>query len=217
MKTILPLYLFSLLLLSCSQDQPKAKNKLNISNEGFEFVLFQRKEIELPSDSGNVFCYIDDITGGQTQLKIRAGEKVILDDYFTDGKKVEFNFNDGKYFIECKELINKLLGEDYGRFKVLNRSMKVKNSVNETAQIEKLLDKIESSQIIFIRNGTEYSSQEAADHLRSKWMEAKDEVKTLDDFIVNIASTSSMSGKPYLVKLKDGKVMTAEAWYKTQN
>jgi hypothetical protein len=198
--------LLSLLILSLivgcngNNNSIEIKNKLQISEDGFKFQLYQRKQIEIPSDSGYVFCSIDDITGGQTHLEIRAGNEILIESYMYEGDILKFNYNGGKFSIECRDLINSLLGEDYGNFKIVQLSKKSKVEKDESAQIEQLLTKIETSGIIFIRNGTEYSSGEAAEHLRSKWDESEGKVKTIDSFIENIASTSSMSGKPYLVK-----------------
>lgn len=192
------------------------KNKLQISKDGFKFQLMQRDQIEIPSDSNNVFCSIDDITGGQTHLLIRAGNEILIDSYIYEGDILKFAFNNEKYSIECRDLINNLIGEDYGNFKIVQLSNKSNAEKDESAQIEELLKKIETSRIIFIRNGTEYSSKEAAEHLRSKWRESKGKVKTMDSFIENIASTSSMSGKPYLVKMNNGEIILAKSWYKEQ-
>ena len=48
------------------------------------------------------------------------------------------------------------------------------NTAEETRQIELLLARIEAmQQVVFIRNGKEYSSKKAADHLRLKWNKAR--------------------------------------------
>ena len=47
----------------------------------------------------------------------------------------------------------------------------------------------------FLRNGSEYDAQRAADHLRLKLRYAGDRVKTAEDFIVYCATASSMSGE----------------------
>lgn len=59
---------------------------------------------------------------------------------------------------------------------------------------------------IFIRNGSEYPAKTAAEHLQMKREKAGSRVKTARDFIDNLASESSMSGKKYQIRLKDGKI-----------
>ena len=59
----------------------------------------------------------------------------------------------------------------------------------------------------FIRNGAEYDSQRAADHLRVKLHYAGGRVKTAEDFIVYCATGSSMTGEAYQIKLVDGHIV----------
>lgn len=86
--------------------------------------------------------------------------------------------------------------------------------VTEARKIHYLIEVVKTSGHIFIRNGTEYNSDEAARHLEKKWGRVKDKITTADDFITYIASKSSMSGEPYLIKLKDGKIVASESWLK---
>lgn len=69
---------------------------------------------------------------------------------------------------------------------------------------------------VFIRNGTEHTPKEAADHLRLKWKNAGRRVKTAPDFIRICASGSSLSGKPYQIRLKDGRTVPASDWFWTE-
>jgi len=57
----------------------------------------------------------------------------------------------------------------------------------------------------FIRNDKEYDARTAAFFLRSKWQMNKDKVRTSEDFIEKIASRSSTTGKPYRIRMKNGK------------
>jgi len=59
----------------------------------------------------------------------------------------------------------------------------------------------------FIRNGSEYDAQQAADHLRLKLRYAGDHVKTAEDFILYCATGSSMSGEKYRIKFADGRLV----------
>lgn len=64
----------------------------------------------------------------------------------------------------------------------------------------------------FVRNGTAYDGNEAADHLRLKLKKAGSQVKSAEDFIRLCASVSSMSGIPYQIRFSDGRVVTSEAF-----
>ena len=64
-------------------------------------------------------------------------------------------------------------------------------------EINHLIDFVAKSDAVFIRNGTEHSSQDAAEHLAMKYRKATRYAKTAEKFIENLASKSSWSGKPY--------------------
>ena len=80
------------------------------------------------------------------------------------------------------------------------------------AEIDELISYVGTSGVRFIRNGTEYSGAEGAQHLRDKLARAGDRVKTTEDFITGVASTSYITGKPYLVKFADGHTQPTGDW-----
>ncbi len=83
-------------------------------------------------------------------------------------------------------------------------------------RIERLLRALEQSDAVFIRNGSEYSGKEAAEHLRMKLERAGGRVTTAAEFIEQLASGSSLSGKPYHVRTKDGKIVEAKEWFESR-
>jgi Family of unknown function (DUF5329) len=216
-----------LLLVGCSNPsthKESAKAELKIPAEGFEFRLFQRTGTEIPSDFGGVYCHIDDITHGQTYLDIKYSGTVVLQKSIHKGESFKFQINSVDYSIQCTDLINQLVGEDFGYFTIKkamvennSKSTAIESTANSTAdemkKIEWLINRIQNANITFIRNGSDHSPQEAADHLRSKLRQAGDQIKTLNDFIENIASKSSMSGSPYQVRMPDGSLINAKDWY----
>lgn len=81
----------------------------------------------------------------------------------------------------------------------------------EQSRIDKLIRYVESQKAIkFIRNGTEYTAEDAGRFLRGKLEAMGSEVTTARQFIKRIASRSSMSGQPYHVRLADGQILLAE-------
>lgn len=84
-------------------------------------------------------------------------------------------------------------------------------------EISQLLDFVEHSDCLFIRNGSEYPASEARAHLQKKldYLENKDLVSSAEDFIERAASKSSMSGKPYQVSCPGGK-QNAATWLNTE-
>ena len=76
----------------------------------------------------------------------------------------------------------------------------------ESQKIEALIQDVRNlKDATFIRNGSSYSSESAAIFLRRKWQANQSAVKTARDFIDKVASFSGTSGKPYLIRFKDGK------------
>ena len=76
----------------------------------------------------------------------------------------------------------------------------------EAQKIEALIRAVEGlKDATFIRNGAEYSAKDAADHMRRKWKSGGGDIRTARQFIEQAASRSSVSGKPYLIRFKDGR------------
>lgn len=80
----------------------------------------------------------------------------------------------------------------------------------ELARIERLIQFVEAQKgVYFVRNGSDYSPQDAAKFLRSKFSKMGEHVNTAQQFIEQIASKSSTSGEPYLIRFDDGRVVPA--------
>lgn len=87
----------------------------------------------------------------------------------------------------------------------------------ETEKIEQLISHVGSlSNAKFVRNGSEYDAKTAAKFLRGKWDANKAEIKTASDFISKAATKSSTTGKPYLIRLKDGKEVACATYLTEQ-
>jgi len=86
------------------------------------------------------------------------------------------------------------------------------------AEVDALLTRLQSSGCEFNRNGSWYSGTEAKAHLLKKldYLEGKDLVKTAEQFIEQGASTSSMSGKPYLVRCAGKAPVESGQWLKAE-
>ncbi len=76
---------------------------------------------------------------------------------------------------------------------------------SEKQKIEALIKQVaDLKDAKFVRNGSNYNADSAAVFLRRKWEANESEVKTARDFIDKVASFSGTSGKPYLIRFKDG-------------
>jgi hypothetical protein len=87
----------------------------------------------------------------------------------------------------------------------------------EKARIESLIAHIESlKDVTFVRNGGTANAATAAKFLRGKWQANAKDIKTAADFIAKAASVSSTTGKPYLIRFKDGSVTPCATYLTTQ-
>ncbi|MFG6447760.1 DUF5329 domain-containing protein [Roseateles sp. BYS180W] len=86
------------------------------------------------------------------------------------------------------------------------------------AETESLLQVLQDSGCQFNRNGSWYSGAEARAHLLKKlgYLEDKGMLKSTEDFINLGASTSSSSGKAYLVKCAESPAVESKVWLHTQ-
>lgn len=78
-------------------------------------------------------------------------------------------------------------------------------NLTEPQKIQRLLKYTSNSDYTFIRNGEEHSGKEAARHLRLKYGFARDQIKTAEQFVEYLASSSSTTGEPYWIKTQTGK------------
>lgn len=86
-------------------------------------------------------------------------------------------------------------------------------SIVEQRKIDFLINSVANLQgAVFIRNGMDYDSMQAADHLRVKLRYAGGQVKTAEDFIVYCATGSSISGERYRIRFADGRIVDSAAF-----
>ena len=91
-------------------------------------------------------------------------------------------------------------------------------SMTLVQQIEHLIDFIQDSPCIFIRNGTGYDGAKAADHVRQKYeyYRNRDRIHSVEDFIDLAATKSALSGKPYQVRCPGQPVGPAADWLRAE-
>jgi len=83
----------------------------------------------------------------------------------------------------------------------------------ERQKIEALIEQLGNlKDAKFVRNGSTYEPATAIRFLRRKWEANDAKVKTARDFIDKIASVSSSSGKPYLIRFKDGREINSREY-----
>jgi len=82
------------------------------------------------------------------------------------------------------------------------------------AEIETLMNALESSGCDFNRNGSWYTAADAKKHLLQKLAYLNDKItlKSAEQFIEVGGSKSSMSGKPYLVRCPGATPIESQKW-----
>jgi hypothetical protein len=78
--------------------------------------------------------------------------------------------------------------------------------------IHHLLAYVEGSNCVFLRNGKEYNSKEAAKHLKAKYDYFMFNIKTPEEFIEKAASKSIFGGQPYWVRCADHSPIPSAEW-----
>jgi len=80
-------------------------------------------------------------------------------------------------------------------------------------EIDYILDAVAASNCVFIRNGKEHDAESAKSHLTLKRKRGKRYFSMADEFIENLASSSSWSGKPYYIRCGDEEQQLAKDWF----
>ena len=78
-------------------------------------------------------------------------------------------------------------------------------------EVRLLIDAIAASHCDFNRNGRQHTAAEAAAHLELKYARAGRHIDSADEFITQLASSSSFTGRPYLMSC-EGDILPAEDW-----
>lgn len=82
------------------------------------------------------------------------------------------------------------------------------------AEITYLLSAVASSNCEFNRNGSWYDPKSAAEHLTTKYkyLAARDQVQSAEEFIEKAATRSSLSGRDYAVRCGGGAAVASSRW-----
>ena len=81
------------------------------------------------------------------------------------------------------------------------------------AEIDALIDRVAKAKgVTFLRNGSEHTAAQAAEHLQRKRKAAGKRIATPEQFIDKLGTGSSMTGKPYRVRLPDGEEIDSAVW-----
>jgi hypothetical protein len=195
-------------VFGCSEPpaSPATTRKAGIQVLPVEFKVRQRSSTPVPGSDGRLLITIDDITRNQVIVTAATtdGASVLPSRSMSPQSTAPLNFDGQRLLLRLQRLDNALAGEDFAGFEISADD----GSLTEKQKIERLIQEIAAlSGATFIRNDGEHSAAEAAEHLRSKWNAAGERIATAQQFIDHVASRSSASGKPYQIRLADGRVI----------
>lgn len=87
--------------------------------------------------------------------------------------------------------------------------------VRADREIQALLAFVAGSPCLFVRGGVEYPGPDARDHLARKLEVSRPMIGSADAFVDYVASASSASGEPYLVRC-GGRESRARDWLREE-
>ncbi|PXW49471.1 hypothetical protein DET57_101169 [Klebsiella oxytoca] len=86
----------------------------------------------------------------------------------------------------------------------------------QEARINAMLDALaQKKDLIFVRNGDAHTCEEAVSHLRLKLGNTRNRINTAEQFIDKVASSSSITGKPYIVRIPGKSDKNAQPYLHT--
>ncbi len=187
--------------------------KFELRSDPARITVLQRRSKPIPGFHGVIKVRIGDITHGQVLVEIISEDilRPVVDTISArQGDVIPFVLGGTEYYVSVIELRNLLVGDDFGVFEITTKCP------DQVSEIERLLKAIQSSGLVFLRNGKEATASVTANRLRSKWRKATPPIRTVQDFIDRVASRSSATGRPYEVELADGSTIEAKDWLRRQ-
>lgn len=180
-----------------------------IADLPLRITVRQRSTVPVPGTNGELSITIDDITRDQVMVNLigKDGSPLFGPVSMKDGDSRSFRFENVSYSIRLAEMKTALIGDDFASFVIAEP---LPDTLTEDEKIDRLIATVEALEDArFVRNDVEYTAQDAADHLRRKRAAAGGQVRTASEFIEQIASKSSVSGKEYEIRFADGNTIRA--------
>lgn len=189
--------------------------------EGVRVQLVQRDVAVLPG--GEWRLRLGDITRGQVYAAIEpvTGGAPSFESSVVAGGRYTFALDGAPVVLEVEQLVNYMIGNDFAVLRLRSGGgasapvSAAPSAAVPAVTIDRLLEDLQRSGAVFIREGEAFDATRAASHLRDKWKRAP-EITTPEDFIERIASRSSTTGRPYRVRLPDGTESEAGPWLRAR-
>ena len=202
-------------LVGRGEDVSKLKKTAELAEVPVSMTVRQRSTTVVPGSNDVLQVTIDDITAGQVMVSVakKKGDVLLPLTSLRSGETKTFKLGRTEYQLKVKSLRNQLIGDDFADLEI----GLAPDGKSEPEKIEKLLAALAALEgAKFFRNEKEYSIGETIEHLRIKWKAADDEVTTAEQFIEHVASKSSVSGKPYVIRLDEKTVVPAGVYLRAR-
>ena len=87
---------------------------------------------------------------------------------------------------------------------------------SEKSRIEYLLNALDENELIFVCDSGEKPGAWAKEHLREQYYELNPPVATAEEFIDMIGTRSPVTGKSYLIKVRNEPIISAQKWFRNK-
>lgn len=186
-------------------------DRLDLAREGGRFSVVQRRTAAVPGSRDYLRVRLGDLTAGQVLVEVSGadGRVFVAQRSLRTRDEVEFELFGGRYVLLVEKLVNLLIGDDFAELSVARAADRPPDAIGA------LLQRIAAAELTFVREGQDYTGDEAVRMLRAKLDAWRGEL-TVDTFIDEIASRSSTTGHAYQVRLRDGTVVEARRWLRSE-
>jgi hypothetical protein len=186
--------------------------RLDFPFDEAKMTIHQRASKRLPGSEGALRVYVGDITAGRVPVSIYGrGEELVVDTTLTqEGDTLSLPLAEQDYVLRLERLVNLPVGHDYAVFTFMSLHQL------EAQRIDELLSIIERTDATFIWNDQEVSGKAFANHLRAKREYYFTRGGSLREFIENVASRSTTTGRAYGIKLPGGEITDVDGWLREQ-
>ncbi len=184
---------------------------LNLPPGGNLIALYQRTQREIPDSNGTLWLHIDDITGGAVRVSLRTSSphRLIEDQRIGPGEGAPFEVGGVRYVVGCENLINKLIGNDLGRFRVC------RDFEWEHRRAERFIDRVGRSDAAFLVSVEELTGPAFAGRLNAG-LGAASEGFRFDTFFETVANAPAADGRRPQVRIADGSTIDLATWWKNE-
>jgi hypothetical protein len=177
-----------------------------------DFTVKQRSTTAVPGSEEALHLTIGDITRGQTMVTLAGKDEAVLlsTRSMKWGAAAEFKFGGETLTLTLREFHDALIDEDFAAFTLSRGPAQPTPGAHgdEMRKIALLLEHVKNMEgATFVRNGSDHSPKDAAEHLESKLAAANRENMTAPGFIDIIASKSLVTDEVYTIRLKDGSTV----------